>query len=269
MNSRNGNNKFSSVGISVIGISVIGFLIISIPLAIMIITSFNSSPDLNFPPAGISLRWYFNVFKRSAFLKGCQFSLILASLTSIISLSLGFICSLGLVRHKFIGRDVLNTTLLTPLIVPEVVMGSALLLILNKLQLYNSLINVLILHIVLVLPYSIRVISASLLRFDMSLEEAAMSLKANKVKTFWLITIPVIKQGLITSLMFSFVVSFNNFTATAFLVTTRTTLPVEIFSYIRTENDPTVCCISTLLFCFTGIIILLAEKSIGMEKLTR
>jgi len=257
------------VGATVVALSCLGFFAISIPVVVMIVTSFNATPDLNFPPSGVSLKWYLNVFKRTAFLRSCQLSFVLAALTSIVSLVLGFLSSLGLVRYKFIGRDILHSILLIPLIVPEVVIGCSLLILFNKLHQYNSIINILILHIILVLPYSINVISANLVRFDMTLEEAAMSLKANKITTFWLITVPMIKEGLIASAIFSFVISFNNFTATVFLVRTKSTLPVEIFSYIRTESDPTVCCISTLLFCFVVIVILVAERLVGMEKLAK
>jgi putative spermidine/putrescine transport system permease protein len=115
----------------------------------------------------------------------------------------------------------------------------------------------------------VRVISAILYRFDISLEEVAMSLGANRFKTFMLITIPLIKPALISAAVFSFVVSFNNFTATMFIVTKQTTLPVEVFSYIRTENDPTVAAISSVFVVLTIILILLNRKRIGTQELVK
>jgi len=115
----------------------------------------------------------------------------------------------------------------------------------------------------------VRVITAILYRFDISLEEAALSLGANRFKTFLLITIPLIKPGLLSAAIFSFAVSFNNFTATMFIVTKQTTLPVEVFSYIRTENDPTVAAISSVFVVITIILILLNRKRLGAYELKK
>jgi putative spermidine/putrescine transport system permease protein len=96
-----------------------------------------------------------------------------------------------------------------------------------------------------------------------------MALGANRFKTFFLITIPLTKPGLIAAGIFSFVISFNNFTATLFLVTRKNTLPVEIFSYIRTENDPTIAAISTLLILLTMVLVIISERVVGLERFTR
>lgn len=133
---------------------------------------------------------------------------------------------------------------------------------------YHLFINLMILHVILTLPFAIRVIYASLFRFDISLEEAALSLGANRIKTFMKITIPLIKEGIITAFIFTFVVSFNNFTATLFIVSRRATLPVEIFAYIVNENDPTIAAISTLIIFITILLVMISDKVIGLEKIT-
>jgi len=244
-------------------------LFISLPLVIVIITSFNASSGVNFPPVGLSLKWYGNMIQRKAFSETAQLSFFLAIITTLFATSIGFLSSLAIVRYRFLGRNILNAIILSPLIIPEVVTGLTFLFLFNRIKMNQSFLNILLLHILLALPYSIRVISANLYRFNIALEEAAMSLGANRLKTFLLVTLPLTKPGLITAAIFSFVISFNNFTATLFLVFQKNTLPVEIFSYIRTENDPTIASISTSLILITVGLILLSERIVGLERFTR
>ena len=246
-------------------LTVAGLIIIVFPQLIVLITSFNSTPTLAFPPEGWSLKWYVNIFAREAFLESIKMSLLLATVATFVSINVAFFFSLAIVRYNFFGRGLINALILSPLIIPEVLSGLALLYLYNKLHMYNTVINLLILHILLTLPYSVRVISATLYRFDISLEEAALSLGANRYKTFFLVTIPLIKPGLISAAIFSFAVSFNNFTATMFIVTRHTTLPVEVFSYIRTENDPTVAAISSIFVVTTIFLVLINRKRIGAQ----
>jgi putative spermidine/putrescine transport system permease protein len=250
-------------------ISLLTILLVSLPLVIVIATSFNSSSGVTFPPIGFSLKWYGNIFKRSAFVESAQWSLLLAVLATLLSTVVGFFSSLAIVRYRFWGRGLLNAIILSPLIIPEVVTGVTFLYLLNRVRMYHSFSNILFLHILLALPYTIRVISANLYRFNISLEEAAMALGANRWKTFFLITVPLTKPGLIAAGIFSFVVSFNNFTATLFLVTRKNTLPVEIFSYIRTENDPTIAAISAVLILLTIVLVIFSERVVGLERFTR
>jgi putative spermidine/putrescine transport system permease protein len=249
-------------------ICVLTMISITIPLAILAITSFNSTADLIFPPSGLSVRWFIHIFEREGFINSFKLSLLLGLVSSFFSLSIGSLFSYALVRYRFFGKNLLNLLILSPLIIPEVVTGIAFLFFLSKIRMYYVFINLMILHVIMTLPFTVRVIYASLLRFDISLEEAALSLGANRIKTFLKITIPLIKEGIITAFIFSFVVSFNNFTATLFIVSRQATLPVEIFTYIMNENDPTIAAISTLIIFLTVIFVIISDKVIGLEKIT-
>jgi len=152
--------------------------------------------------------------------------------------------------------------------VPEVVLGLSLLILFSKLHWYNPILNILILHVILTLPYAVKVISSNLYRFDLSLEEAARVFGAGKIKTFFRITLPIIKPGIVSASIFAFVVSFGNFTATLFLIKKRGTLPIQMYSYITTENDPTVAAVSALLIIMTVVLILILEKSFNLKVFT-
>ena len=193
---------------------------------------------------------------------------MIALVSSSASLIVGMVAALSLVRRRFMGKDLLNAIVFTPLIVPEVVTGLAFLMLYTKLNMRDSFINITILHIVLGIPYTLRIIMAGLYRFNISLEEAAMSLGARRIATLREVTLPLMKPSLIAAWIFAFVVSFNNFTATLFLVTRKGTLPVEVFSYIRTESDPTIAAFTTLLILSTVFIVMVIARLVGLEKIS-
>jgi putative spermidine/putrescine transport system permease protein len=144
----------------------------------------------------------------------------------------------------------------------------ALLILFAEAGIVSSLLSLAALHLVLTLPYTVRVLSAALARFPLSLEEAAVIHGASRPGAFLRITLPNIKPGLVAAAIFAFVTSFDNFTASQFLVWDRTTLPVEIYAYAMTETDPTVCAISTLLILATIAIVVGIERWVGLETVT-
>ena len=250
----------------VIATAVIAML--TVPLLIMIATSFNAGPEQVFPPRGLSLRWYANILNRDGFLAAFRVSVVLAVLASLVSVLTGTLAGVALVRHTFPGRDALLTALLSPLIVPGVVIGMAFLVTFSALRIYNSFLALFVLHVVITLPFAVRVIVASLTRFPRSLEEAAEVLGAAPWRAFLMVTVPVIRPGMLAAAVFTFITSFDNFTASQFLVWNRTTLPVEIYSYVRTENDPTAAAISTVLVLAISVVALVMMRVVGLDALS-
>jgi putative spermidine/putrescine transport system permease protein len=240
----------------------------TLPLVVVVAASFNAEAEIAFPPKELSLRWYRNVFERERFLASFQLSLLLAVVSTVVSLALGLLCSVAIVRYRFPGREAIATAVNSPLMVPQVVLGMSLLILFTRTGVTNSLLGLGVLHLVLTLPYTVRVLSATLVRFPLSLEEAAVIHGADRAKAFALVTIPSIKPGLVAAAVFAFITSFDNFTASQFLIWDRTTLPVEIFSHATMETDPTVCAISAMLILTTIVVVIAAEKWIGLEAMT-
>jgi putative spermidine/putrescine transport system permease protein len=240
---------------------------LTVPLLIMMATSLNAGPEQVFPPRGLSLRWYANILNRDGFLDAFRLTLVLAVLASSVSVFVGTLAALAVVRHAFPGRDALLTLLLSPLIVPGVVIGMAFLVTFSALRIYSSFLALFVLHVVITLPFAVRVVVASLTRFPRSLEEAAQVLGAPPWRAFLSVTLPVIRPGMLGAGVFTFITSFDNFTASQFLVWNRTTLPVEIYSYVRTENDPTAAAISTLLVLGVSLLALVMARLVGLDIL--
>jgi len=247
------------------GLVVVGMFL---PLLVVFLISFNPGNELVFPPSGISLRWYLNIFRHPVFLTSFQFSVILGALATLTSLAIGLSGALVLTRRKFRGAQTMSAFFLSPLVVPQVVLGMGFLSLFSMLRVYHSIPSLFILHLIITLPYTLRVLIANLSRCPISTEEAAMVLGAGKYRAFAEITLPTIKPGMVASAIFAFVTSFDNFTASQFLIWDRTTLPIEIYAYITKENDPTVAAVSSLLILMTIGLVIVMERWVGLETVT-
>lgn len=256
------------LGITVRLLTIVAIALLVVPQVIVVATSFDPSSVGLFPPPGVSIRWYLNAFGRHAFREAFAFSIIVGLLASAIAVTTGTMAAILIVRYRFPGRGMLTTALQLPMMIPEVVLGLGFLTLFAHHGMHFSFLNILLAHCVITLPYAVRVITANLQTLSPSIEEAAYVLGAGPVATLLRVTLPVIRPGLIAAAIFSFVVSFDNFTVTAFLVTERGTLPIEIYSYIRTEGDPTIAAISTMLIVVSVIAVLVAERLAGFERFT-
>lgn len=253
--------------LQVVTFSVLLFM--ALPNLLILAISFNPQATLAFPPSGVSLKWYANVFSTPSFAAGLRQSVLLACVSSVVSLVLGVAAALAIVRFRFFGRQAVNVLVMAPLFVPEVVMGIAMLLWANIVPAVSNTATLIVLHCLIVLPYVVRLVVANLQGMDPNLESAAMLLGARPLQAFARITVPILGKGLLGAAIFAVVMSFHNFTATMFLVGNRPTLPVAAYQYIRTENDPTVAALSTLMMLAGILAVYLMERWIGLERLVR
>jgi putative spermidine/putrescine transport system permease protein len=255
------HGTFWTVGILVI-------IAMMVPLVVVFLISLNPGNELVFPPKGISLRWYLNIVRHPVFLSSFYFSMLLGVAATFISLVIGLCGALVLTRRKFWGAEVVSSFLMSPLVVPQVVIGMSFLTLFSMMHVYQSLPSLFTLHIILTLPYTLRVFVANLSRCPISMEEAAMVLGAGKYRAFAETTLPMIKPGIAAASIFAFVTSFDNITASQFLIWDRTTLPIEIYAYITKENDPTVAAVSAVLILLTTGLVLAMERWVGLETVT-
>ena len=260
-----GHQKSTALQATAFGV----LLFLALPNLLIVLISFNAGTTLGFPPSGFSFRWYANLLNIPSFAIGLRQSVMLAVLSTAISVVLGIMVSLAVVRFRFLGRNIVNVLVMAPLFVPEVVMGIAMLLWANIVLAISNTTALVVLHCLIVLPYVVRLIVANLQSMDPNLENAAMLLGARPLQAFLLITLPLLGKGLLGAGIFAIVMSFHNFTATMFLVGNTPTLPVAAYQYIRTESDPSVCALSTLMMLGGIIAVYLMDKWIGLERLAR
>jgi putative spermidine/putrescine transport system permease protein len=243
------------------------FLFLALPMVIVVVVSFNASEFIHFPPKGLSLRWFRHVFEQETFVAAIINSLKLAVLATLGSLVLGIPAALALVRHPFPYRDALQAFLLSPLSLPLIVLGIALLFFAGAIGLHLSFFGLLAGHIVITVPYILRTVLAVYGGVDRHLEESAMVLGADPLTCFRRVTLPLIRPGIVVGSIFSFLTSFDNVPVSIFLTKTDTmTLPVAILSYLVYSFDPSVAALSTLQILFAVVVLLVVEKTYGLGQ---
>ena len=228
----------------------------------------------SFPPEGYSLRWFLAIAGHDRFVSGFLLSLEVAVIATAIGLLLGLPAALCLARTEFKGHEAVMSLLLLPVIVPGIVLGIALYVfqveaeIATGLPLLGSLGGLIAGHVLLVIPWTIRLVSASLAGLDRSIEEAAQSLGANRWVTFRRVTLPAIRPGVVAAALFGFVASFGNLEMSLFLVGPgRTTLPIAIIQYLEWKIDPTIAAVSVLQVLLIAIAMLVTDRFVRISRM--
>lgn len=257
-----------NIGLSLI--SLVVFIFLLGPLLIIAASSFEPGTVLKFPPEGFSLRWYQNIFEQGSFVRTFMISVIISLAGNVLALLIGVPAAYAISRFRFKGRDALNAIFLSPVLIPGIVLGFTLmryLIVVYQLPLYAGL---LIGHTVIMLPFIIRVIGSSLSNFDFAIEEAALSLGAGRVMTFFKVVLPNIKSGIIAAILIAFLESFNNVDISVFMTGPGvSTLPIQMLTYVENYFDPTIAAISVLLMVVTGAFMFLIERMMGLSYFTK
>ncbi len=227
----------------------------------------------SFPPEGYSLRWFQAIPGNDRFVSGFLLSLELAVAATAIGLSLGLPAALCLARLRFTGREALSSLLLLPLVVPGIVLGIALYVfhveveLATGLPILGSLGGLIAGHVLLVIPWTVRLVMASLIGLDRSIEEAAQSLGANPFTTFRRVTLPAIRPGVVAAALFGFVSSFGNLEMSLFIVGPgRTTLPIAILQYLEWKIDPTIAAVSVLQIALIATAMLITDRFVKISQ---
>jgi putative spermidine/putrescine transport system permease protein len=250
------------------GVLIALYLFLLLPLVFILVVSVNGGPTPTFPPTSLSLRWYVHAAHEDSFVRGAVTSAWLALVATGIAIPIGTAAALGIRSGRFPGKPVVETLFLAPLAVPGLVIGIALLIEFVAADVGDAPLRLIAAHVLLVLPYSIRTVLASLAQIDPALEEAALTLGASKWKTFWLVKLPLIKPGIIAGTLFSLILSFDDIALALFLVDANTTtLPVAIFSYLQYNFDPSIAAVSSISILLTLGCAALLERGFGLRKL--
>jgi putative spermidine/putrescine transport system permease protein len=236
--------------------SAIFFLIA--PVLLLIPMSLGSAEIIEFPPSKIGIDQYRKFFSHPAWQTAVLNSLQVAVGTSILSTTIGLLASLALVWGRFKGKGLINAFILSPMIVPLIVMALAFYISLSKLGMLGTKLGLILAYTPLTLPFSVLPISATLRGFDRSLEHAALNLGANRFQTFTKITFPIIRPGILTGAIFAFMIAFDEVVIALFICgSTAVTLPKKMWDVIRYEIEPMLPAISTLLLLLAAFILVL------------
>jgi len=245
-------------GVKIVAALVLLYLVF--PILVVIPLSFSAGTYLSFPPPGFSLRWYANFFGRTDWLDAASLSLWVGAAVMLLATALGAPAALALVRSDFRGKNFVTGFIISPLIAPVIIVAIGIYFFYARLGLVGNPVALVIAHTALAVPFVVINVSATLQGFDERLEQAAMNLGATPWRTFWQVTFPIIRPGVLAGALFAFISSFDELVVALFVSgTSAVTLPRKMWESIRFEIDPTIAAVSTMLIVLTGALFLSAE----------
>jgi putative spermidine/putrescine transport system permease protein len=249
--------RWNRVLLVAMGVLTIVFLVG--PSLVIVPMGFTGGQSLEFPPSGFSLQWYGKMFADPAWTSGFVNSFEVAVCTAVVASVLGTMAALGIARGRFPGKTIANALILSPLVVPVIVIGIGMFSFFVRFKLTGSLPGMVIAHTALSVPYVVVSVSTSLRSMDRNLEMAAANLGANPWRTFRRITLPLIMPGVFAGALFAFLESWDEVVVSIFMTTTKfRTLPVVMWEQVRQVVDPTVAAVATVLLLTTTTVLTLA-----------
>ncbi|CAO3408385.1 ABC transporter permease [Azospirillum sp. BE72] len=244
----------------------LGFLLA--PILIVCAVAFTSQGYLSLPTEGLSLRWFRAIGDNPEFIRAFKDSLLLGAVSSTLAILVAVPAALAIARHQFFGREAIQALFLSPLMVPHIVLGIAFLRFFTMIGLGGTFLGLVLSHVIIILPFALRLILAASTGMDRAVENAASSLGASSWTCFRRVTLPLILPGVASGWVLAFINSFDEVTMTVFIASPETTtLPVRLFLYIQDNIDPLVAAVSAVLIFLTVAAMLVLDRVYGLERL--
>lgn len=238
------------------------------PLVIVCMVAFTPENTLTIPSTRLSLRWFKAVFAHPDFVQSFWNSLWLALSSASLATVIAVPAGLAITRYSFAGRDALNALFLSPLIIPHLVLGVALLRLFSLIGATGSFLWLVLAHVVVVTPYVLRLVVAASSGADRSCEQAALSLGASDLTVFRRVTLPMILPGVSGGWLLAFINSFDEVTMSIFVTAPSTvTLPVRMYMYATESIDPLMAAVSALMVALTAVAMLVLDRIYGLDKI--
>lgn len=254
-------------------ISLVAWMVLAsllAPLIVLVGASFSEVDYVQFPPTGFSLRWYKAFFADRVFVSSLLLSTQVAFAAAALATVLGFPAAYVLVRKQFPGRRLAWSLFLSPLLVPQIILGVALLQLFSALGFATSFVGLLVAHVVAVMPYVIRTVGAALVSIDPRVEEAAADLGANRWQMMALVVAPMVKGGLLAGALFAFIMSWVNVEISIFLsVTGGYTLPVVLFNFVEYSMTTVIVAAASIAIYVALLLVVLIDRIVGIHTASK
>lgn len=258
-------DKLGWLALRLAAVLVLVFLVL--PIVVIVPLSFSDSTFLAYPIEGWSLQWYREMWNAPEWGRATRNSFIVAPAATLIATVLGTLAAMGLARNKFAAKGLITGLLISPMVVPIVVVGVSTYLYFARLGLNDSYLGLILVHAALGAPFVVTTVLATLQSFNLNLVKASLSLGASPLETFFRVTLPVIAPGVISGALFAFATSFDEVVVTLFLAgPEQVTLPRQMFTGIRENISPAIAAVATLLILFTTALMMTLEWLRGRRK---
>jgi putative spermidine/putrescine transport system permease protein len=239
-----------------------------LPCVVVLLASLTAGNSLAFPPQGLSLKWYFELFSTTDFGDSLIVSAILALLASVLAIIVAAPAAFAIVRYRFRGATAIEAILLSPLAVPHLVLGISILQIYSYLGYRSNLFTLLLGHMLITVPFVLRLLVASLSGLDRRIEQAAASLGANPRSVLFSVIFPQMRLSIVGAFLTAYILSFDELSMTVFLVQPGyTTMPVLLFGFAEADPRPIIHAASVFLLIATWAAVFLIDRFVGVEKI--
>jgi putative spermidine/putrescine transport system permease protein len=249
-------------------VATVAVVFLLAPLAITVAVAFGDSAVFTLPPPGWSMRWFERLPTTRGLAAALGTSVQIAALSTLVSLILGTLCAIALVRGRFRGREAIATFLVSPLMLPGLVVGIAMLQGFRAMGLRDAWTSLLVAHVVITTPYVVRTVLAALSLFDFTLVEAARTLGCSYAQALRKVLVPALAPAFLTSGMFAFLASMDNYPISIFFTDAWTkTLPIQMLQLVEERPDPMIAAISTLLILLAIVAMIVGDRLVGLKRL--
>lgn len=243
------------------------YLFLFLPIAVIVAGSFNgttSKPYISWK--GFSLDWYLKLFDNSALLESFGTTITIAVISTLLATAVGTLAAIGMYKFKFRGKTIIDGLLYIPVVIPEIVLGISLLTLFTNTGIPRGLLTLILAHTTFSIPYVIFNVRARLTGYDLSIEEASMDLGANRIKTFFHVTLPVLAPGIGGGALLAFTLSLDDVIVSYFTNGQVKTFPLKVMESIKSGVAPDVNALSTLILVGTIILVILTQSNLLKKK---
>lgn len=245
------------------------YIFLFLPISVVVANSFNattSKPYLSWK--GFTFKWYIKLFENDALLASFGNTMIIAIVSTLLATAIGTLGAVGMYRYKFKGKGIINGLLYIPVVIPEIVLGISLLTIFSSVNVPRGMLTLILAHVSFCVPFVVFNVRARLSGYDSSIEEASMDLGANRVKTFFNITLPVLMPGIAGGALLSFTLSIDDVIISYFVNGQTKTYPLKVMESIKSGVSPDVNALSALILIGTIVLVIVTQSGVLTKNKT-
>ena len=230
------------------------------PAVLLPVFAFNSSSIIAFPLKGFTTDWFIVLWETEALRTSAKNSLMIAVISAMLATFFGTLAARASTRYNFKGKKPIMGFIMVPIVLPEIIVGVSLLVVILQLGLELTLWTIILGHTLICIPFCVAILNSAFLALNNSLEEASFDLGQTKLNTFWLVTLPLVMPGIVSSLLISFTISLDEFIIAFFLAGTEPTLPVYIWGQLRfPQKLPSLMALGTILLVLSIVLLIIAD----------
>lgn len=243
------------------------YLFLFLPIVVIVVNSFNattSKPYLSWK--GFTFDWYIKIWENSSLLDAFGNTIIIAAVSTILATVIGTLGAVGMYKYKFRGKGIIDGLLYIPVVIPEIVLGISLLTIFTNVNIPRGMLTLILAHVSFSVPYVIFNVRARLSGYDNSIEEASLDLGANRITTFFEVTLPVLAPGIAGGALLAFTLSIDDVIISYFVNGQTKTYPLKVMESIKSGVAPDVNALSTLILVGTIVLVVLTQSGLFKKK---